>query len=124
MSNEILQQIAGSVVCWLILALALTCYQQLAMRWLTPVSENDCEDCLIPTIIAALPLLGLLGTIMGLLDCFAALQHGSSGTELFSEGIGDALLTTQLGLLCALPAWLLNSALNSRMRRAQHLQGA
>ena len=117
MSNDILNQIAGSGVCWIILTLALACYQQLAVRWLTPAADVDCEDCVAPTLIAALPLLGLLGTIMGLLDCFAALQTGNSGADLFSSGIGDALLTTQLGLLCALPAWLLHSGLQSRQRR-------
>jgi biopolymer transport protein ExbB len=126
MSHDVLNQIAASGMCWIILTLALVCYQQLALRWLTPVSElrEGCEgaDCFIPTMIAALPLLGLLGTIMGLLDCFAALASGQSGADLFSAGIGDALLTTQLGLLCALPAWLLHSSLTSRINRSLSLQ--
>ncbi|TNC90028.1 MAG: hypothetical protein CSH36_12095 [Thalassolituus sp.] len=45
------------------------------------------------------------------------MQYGFTGTELFSAGIGDALLTTQLGLLCAVPAWLIHSALLSKQRK-------
>lgn len=64
-------------------------------------------------LIGALPLLGLLGTITGLLDCFAGIANqGADGSQI-SAGIGDALLTTQLGLVCAIPAWLLQAWVKS-----------
>ena len=64
--------------------------------------------------ICALPLLGLLGTIMGLLDAFIAMSYGESvnGTNNLTAGISDALFTTQLGLLLAVPAWILYSFVN------------
>ncbi|TNC92880.1 MotA/TolQ/ExbB proton channel family protein [Thalassolituus sp.] len=115
MITEFISDITSSSVSWIILLVALVCYQRLATHWLSP--EKDCEDSVSPVLISILPLLGLLGTIIGLLDSFTAMQYGLSGMELFSSGIGDALLTTQLGLLCAVPAWLVYSALQSRQRR-------
>lgn len=60
-------------------------------------------------LIAALPLLGLLGTIIGLLKCFSGIAAGGASSELVGGGIADALLTTQLGIICAVPAWLLHA---------------
>lgn len=112
---EFISNVTGSMTSWIILVVALVCYQRLATAWLTP--GRDSNDSISPVLISILPLLGLLGTIIGLLDSFTAMQYGFSGIELFSSGIGDALLTTQLGLLCAVPAWLIHSALQSRQRR-------
>ena len=121
-------QIADSWVCWAILGLALFCYQQLWQQYLLSQDadpeqySNEQHFCAI--LIGALPLLGLLGTIVGLLECFADIAIGAgsgvmlSGGEL-SGGIGDALLTTQLGLVCALPAWILQGVIRSRYARLQ-----
>ena len=115
-------QLVNSWVCWAILLLAVFCYQQLWQQFLSIKTANDVNQsgvdqqfCSI--LIGALPLLGLLGTIIGLLDCFAGIAvEGASGAVL-SGGIGDALLTTQLGLVCALPAWILQGTIRSKMAR-------
>ena len=115
-------QLINSWVCWAILLLAVFCYQQLWQQFLSIKTANDVNQsgvdqqfCSI--LIGALPLLGLLGTIIGLLDCFAGIAvEGASGAVL-SGGIGDALLTTQLGLVCALPAWILQGTIRSKMAR-------
>ena len=54
-------------------------------------------------------LLGLLGTISGLLDTFHAMSQGAALDQesALSQGIADALWTTQLGLVIAIPAWLM-----------------
>ena len=117
MTSDLISQLSGSVICWIILTVALVCYQRLAALWFAPSEERDCDNCISPTLISILPLLGLLGTIIGLLESFTAMQYGFTGTELFSAGIGDALLTTRLGLLCAVPAWLIHSALLSKQRK-------
>ena len=56
--------------------------------------------------VSAAPLLGLLGTVTGMLATFAALSTGSGGDktmELVAGGISEALITTETGLVIALP---------------------
>ena len=56
--------------------------------------------------VSAAPLLGLFGTVNGMLDTFSALSSGSGGDEtmaLVAEGISEALVTTETGLVVALP---------------------
>lgn len=58
------------------------------------------------TCVAAAPLLGLLGTVTGMLATFAALGQGSGGDQAMaaiSAGISEALITTETGLIIALP---------------------
>lgn len=56
------------------------------------------------TIIAASPLLGLLGTVLGLMDAFSALRLGEGGTNTtgVTGGISEALITTVTGLCVAI----------------------
>ena len=56
--------------------------------------------------IAAAPLLGLLGTVTGMLSTFGALAEGQGGDKTMtavSQGISEALITTETGLVVALP---------------------
>lgn len=56
--------------------------------------------------VGAAPLLGLLGTVTGMLATFSALASGSGGEKtmgMVAEGISEALITTETGLLIALP---------------------
>ncbi|MBT3376800.1 MAG: MotA/TolQ/ExbB proton channel family protein [Lentisphaerae bacterium] len=55
-------------------------------------------------LVAAAPLLGLLGTVFGMIDTFhgVALRSGQT-TDLVAGGISQALITTQVGLVAALP---------------------
>ena len=58
---------------------------------------------LLDTIITAAPLLGLLGTILGIMDTFNALSSGGiSDPAAVSRGIAAALLATAVGILTAL----------------------
>ena len=59
------------------------------------------EFNLLSSMVKSMPLLGLLGTVAGMVDTFAGLS-GDTSTSM-SDGISKALLTTQLGLLVALP---------------------
>jgi len=60
------------------------------------------------TVALIAPLVGLLGTVNGLIVTFAELSNSSSGlsTAQRTEGIFEALITTGLGLLIAVPAYL------------------
>jgi biopolymer transport protein ExbB len=56
--------------------------------------------------VSSAPLLGLLGTVTGMLSTFGALASGSGGDKtmgLVAEGISEALVTTETGLIIALP---------------------
>lgn len=64
------------------------------------------------------PMVGLLGTVVGMLEAFrVASQAGLGKAELLAEGIYLALETTVAGLLIAIPALLLASFINSRGER-------
>ncbi len=63
-------------------------------------------------VIAALaPLIGLLGTVLGMIEAFQALEAAGKNVDpaLLSGGIWQALLTTAVGLLVAIPATLLHN---------------
>lgn len=59
----------------------------------------------IGMLAAAAPLLGLLGTVIGMLDTFESLsQRMQETTSQVSRGVQFALVTTQAGLIVAIPA--------------------
>jgi biopolymer transport protein ExbB len=61
------------------------------------------------TLVAAAPLLGLLGTVMGMLQTFFGISTsgGSETAGVVASGISEALVTTQAGLMVALPGLFL-----------------
>lgn len=57
------------------------------------------------TIAAVSPLLGLLGTVFGMIEIFASLlQHGAGNPAVLAGGISVALITTAAGLTVAIPS--------------------
>ncbi len=68
---------------------------------------HDLERFLNPlgTIAAITPLLGLLGTVVGMVKVFAAIMvHGVGDPSILAGGISEALLTTAAGLSVAIPS--------------------
>ncbi|MFK8067058.1 MAG: MotA/TolQ/ExbB proton channel family protein [Gammaproteobacteria bacterium] len=67
-------------------------------------------------ILAAIaPLLGLLGTVTGIIETFQSITlYGTGDPRLMSGGISQALVTTVLGLVVAIPILLLHSMLSGR----------
>lgn len=64
-------------------------------------------------LIAIAPLLGLLGTVTGMINVFHVItMHGTSDPRLMSGGISEALVTTMLGLSVAIPLMLLHNILS------------
>ena len=60
------------------------------------------------TLIATAPLLGLLGTVMGMLITFKGLSIGGGKLlDVVASGISEALITTEMGLLIAVPGYFL-----------------
>ncbi|MFP7675216.1 MotA/TolQ/ExbB proton channel family protein [Marivita sp. S0852] len=73
------------------------------------------------------PLLGLLGTVLGMIQSFQELElaQGAANASVLAGGIWQALLTTAAGLLVAIPAAVGASLLSSRAERgAQLIEGA
>ena len=76
----------------------------------------------IAVTAAVAPLLGLLGTVSGMIETFKMMTlFGSGDPEVVSGGIAQALITTELGLVVAIPALVLN-ALLSRKAKAYYSQ--
>lgn len=75
---------------------------------------------LFDIIITASPLLGLLGTVLGLIRSFDSLdlgQMGREGTTIVTGGISEALVSTASGLVVALFALLVSSVFRGLYRR-------
>ena len=69
-------------------------------------------------LAAISPLLGLLGTVTGMIDTFHIITlHGTSDPKLMSGGISEALVTTMLGLGVAIPLMLAQTLLNRAVEK-------
>ena len=74
---------------------------------------------LVKTIVILAPLVGLLGTVMGMIETFDALTSGSMFSQgaSISGGISKALFTTELGLVVAVPGLILGKILDKKEER-------
>jgi biopolymer transport protein ExbB len=67
--------------------------------------------------VAAGPLLGLIGTVVGMIETFQSItESGSSDPKLMAAGIGKAMIATVLGLFIAITLLFANALLNSLSR--------
>jgi biopolymer transport protein ExbB len=70
------------------------------------------------TIAGVAPLLGLLGTVTGIIKAFNAIYEGGMGDpRLLSGGISEALITTAAGLCVAIPSYIAYRYLRGRVDR-------
>lgn len=66
---------------------------------------------------AAAPLLGLLGTVTGMINTFNMITvYGTGDPKTLAGGISEALITTEYGLIVAIPSLLLHSFLSRKVR--------
>jgi biopolymer transport protein ExbB len=77
----------------------------------------------INVVAAVAPMVGLLGTVSGMIGAFDTMAAGGMGRpELLAGDIGEAMITTAAGLIIAIPAMVaffaLRDRLNQRMRLA------
>jgi biopolymer transport protein ExbB len=78
----------------------------------------------IKVVSVAAPLMGLLGTVTGMIETFQAITlFGTGDPKLMAGGISEALVTTMLGLIVAIPLVLLHSWLRTLARRMIDLLG-
>ena len=72
---------------------------------------------LIKIISVVAPLIGLLGTVTGMINTFQAITlFGTGDPKLMAGGISQALVTTVLGLVVAIPMVFISTLLNTRSR--------
>jgi biopolymer transport protein ExbB len=72
----------------------------------------------VKTVSVVAPLLGLLGTVTGMIKTFQAITlFGAGDPKMMAGGISEALVTTMLGLIVAIPLVLLSDTLSSTTRR-------
>ncbi len=85
-----------------------------------PSLENSLT--LLKIIAAVAPLLGLLGTVTGMIITFQAITiFGAGDPKAMAGGISSALVTTVLGLVVAIPTLLLHTIVNGRAKRVIHI---
>ncbi|MEQ8819983.1 MAG: MotA/TolQ/ExbB proton channel family protein [Sumerlaeia bacterium] len=90
-------------------------FEELRVTEVVPV-ERDLR--VMKICVSAAPLLGLLGTVTGMLTTFAALAGGSGGDktmEMVAGGISEALVTTETGLVIALAGLFFQYQLSRRL---------
>ncbi len=82
--------------------------------------QLDERLAVIGVLAAVAPLLGLLGTVLGMIETFDVIAvFGTGNSRALASGIGVALITTQTGLLVAIPGLLMSNRLG---RAAQQLK--
>lgn len=87
--------------------------------------ELEFMAALIKTLVAVAPLLGLLGTVIGMVEMFGSLQGAADISEenTVAGGISKALVTTQLGLIIAAPGLFASYMLSrQQLRRERDLK--
>ena len=76
----------------------------------------------LATISGAAPMLGFLGTVMGMINAFMSIaqEEGSVSPKLLSEGIYEAMITTAAGLIVGVLAYLAYNYLVTKMQKVIH----
>jgi len=75
---------------------------------------------MLAVLVTILPLLGLLGTVTGMINTFGIIRsEGLGDPRLLAGGIREALVATECGLATALPLLVFHQALASRLRRSE-----
>ncbi len=76
------------------------------------------KSTFLKSLVTVAPLMGLLGTVMGMLTTFQGIASsgGNQTVDMVAKGISTALITTQTGLMIALPGLFLTLVIRRRMR--------
>ena len=117
LDNEAVNQLRGDSALGLILAAGLN--NANAGREIMKESINEAASYVIHdmerylntlgTIAAVSPLLGLLGTVIGMITVFSELMlHGTGNVAILAGGISQALITTASGITVAIPALMMH----------------
>ena len=87
----------------------------------TTAPELDQSMAVLSSIITITPILGLLGTVIGLIDIFNVLSGGPiNDTQQLSGGIAQALITTVTGLSITIPLVIMYRIIEEKAHRYRH----
>ncbi|MEM9158444.1 MAG: MotA/TolQ/ExbB proton channel family protein, partial [Verrucomicrobiota bacterium] len=88
-------------------------FQEVRLALVKPVSRRIVFGAILT---GTAPLTGLLGTVAGMLSTFQGLSTGTGGetVDVVAGGISQALITTQAGLIVAIPAYIIISSIKRR----------
>lgn len=86
-----------------------------ADRYIEALEENMSY---LNIIIGISPMLGLLGTITGMIGSFNALNERTANPMAVTSGIGEALITTVFGLIISMVAICIHAYLSNKIKRA------
>ncbi len=90
-----------------------------ALERATAITHTELERGLsgLATIGSTAPFVGLLGTVVGIIDAFQEIQgHQTTGVSAVAGGISEALVTTALGLTVAIPAVMMFNYFTSKIK--------
>ena len=86
------------------------------VRLMKSVRYMEQGNHIVAVMASAAPLLGLLGTVTGMVSTFEVITlYGNQNPVLMADGISEALISTQSGLLIAFPLTLLKQRLDERI---------
>lgn len=80
------------------------------------LARIDRRRTMLAVFVGAAPLTGLLGTVIGMLSTFKglAISTGGQTVNMVADGISEALITTQLGLVIAIPGYVMLMIIEKR----------
>ena len=109
--------VSGGPVMWPILVLSVTGLAILAYKafGLKRGRRSRKGLVVVSTIITAEPMLGILGTVIGIMQTFGALNGADANPLAATAGIGEALITTAAGLIASLILLFPYNVLDSRV---------
>ncbi|MBT3255610.1 MAG: MotA/TolQ/ExbB proton channel family protein [Deltaproteobacteria bacterium] len=92
-------------------------WEAAVQRQISPLNHHMSA---ILVLAAVAPLLGLLGTVTGMVDTFRVIgMEGTGNPQALASGIEEALVTTQTGLLIAIPGLLVGQTLRKQIKNIQ-----
>lgn len=93
---------------------------KIGLQYTEPVLNRF--DTTLSTIVAIAPLLGLLGTVLGLIRAFHGISLGQplENTEVVISGISEALVSTAIGLIVAIITLSFTNLFRSLKRKEKH----
>lgn len=89
--------------------------------WISKTSDQlDARMILIKTLVAMCPLVGLLGTVTGMIQVFETMgNQGTGNPRLMAEGISMATIPTMAGMVAALSGVFFSTRIEARVKMAK-----
>ena len=88
---------------------------------ITETSPYERRLNLLASVISISPMLGLLGTVTGMIRAFTNIsKYGTGDAAIVADGIAEALLTTAAGLMIAIPVIVVYNYLNRRLEKMEN----